>query len=415
MKAEIISIGTEITTGQNLDTNSQWLSRQLAAVGISVGFHSTVADVLDDNVDVIRTATRRAGLVIITGGLGPTLDDLTRDAMARATGTELVFDQKQFDNIAAMFARRNRPMPERNRQQAFFPVGAEPIANENGTAPGIWMTIGNCIVIALPGVPREMKVMWADIVLPKLQSLGLGTGVIIERRINTFGFGESQVEELLQDVTARGQNPEVGITASEAVISLRIVACADNETEARRKIAPVESAIRERLGNIVFGVDDEELHEIVAALLNERRLTVATAESITAGQVAERLARVPGISEWLKGGVVAYTNDIKQQVLNVPPELIREHGAVSALVAEAMAIGVRNLLGSDLAVSTTGLAGPGDGGEGKPIGLAFIGLAWEGGSIAHQIQWFGSRVEIQNRTTKSALNALRNWLTSDSI
>ncbi len=410
MKAEIISIGTEITTGQNLDTNSQWLSRQLAAIGISVGFHTTVADVLQDNVDVIRTATRRAGLVIITGGLGPTLDDLTRDAMAQAAGAELVFDQKQFDTIAAMFTRRNRPMPERNRQQAYFPVGSEPIANANGTAPGIWMTISNCIVVALPGVPREMKAMYADIVLPKLRVLGLGSGVIIERRINTFGFGESQVEELLKDVTARGENPEVGITASEAVISLRVVAQAENEAEAHSRIAPVEAIICQRLGNLVFSVDDEELHEVVARLLSQRRLTVATAESITAGQVSEKLARVPGISEWFKGGVVAYVNDIKQRVLHVPQDLIRDHGSVSAPVAEAMAVGVRNLLGSDVAVSTTGLAGPGDGGEGKPIGLAFVGLAWDGGSESHQLQWFGSRAEIQNRTTKSSLNLLRLWL-----
>ncbi len=410
MKAEIISIGTEITTGQNLDTNSQWLSRQLAAIGIPVGFHTTVADVLQDNVDVIRTATRRAGLVIITGGLGPTLDDLTRDAMAQAAGAELVFDQKQFDTIAAMFTRRNRPMPERNRQQAYFPAGSEPIANANGTAPGIWMPINKCIVVALPGVPREMKAMYVEIVLPKLHVLGLGSGVIIERRINTFGFGESQVEELLKDVTARGQNPEVGITASEAVISLRVVAHAENEAEARSRIAPVEEIIRQRLGKLVFSVDAEELHEVVARLLSHRQLTVATAESITAGQVAEKLARVPGISEWFKGGVVAYINDVKQRVLNVPRELIHDQGAVSAAVAMAMAIGVRNLLGSDVAVSTTGLAGPGDGGEGKPIGLAFVGLAWDGGSEAHQVQWFGSRAEIQNRTTKSALNLLRLWL-----
>jgi nicotinamide-nucleotide amidase len=410
MKAEIISIGTEITTGQNLDTNSQWLSRQLAAVGIPVGFHTTVADDFDDNVAVIGTAARRAGLVIITGGLGPTLDDLTREALAKVAGVELTFNQTQFDAIAGMFAKRNRPMPERNRVQAMFPAGSEPIANDLGTAPGIWMRIGETIIVALPGVPFEMKAMYAEVVLPRLKALGLGFGVIIERRMNCFGTGESHVEEMLKDVTARGQDPEVGITASDAVISLRIVAKAANEAEARAKVAPVEAIIRHRLGPLVYGVDAEELQDVVARMLGERKLTVAVAESITAGQVAERLARVPGISAWLKGGVVSYVNEIKASVLGIPLDLIREHGAVSAPVAEAMATNVRRLFGSEIAVSTTGLAGPGDGGEAKPVGRAYVGMAWDGGAQVREVNWFGNRVEIQSRTARSALNELRLWM-----
>jgi len=410
MKAEIISVGTELTTGRNLDTNAQWLSRRLAEVGIPVGFHTTVADDRADNVAVLRTAVARAGLVIVTGGLGPTLDDLTREVLADAAGVGMVFHQPSYDAITALFARRNRPMPERNRVQALLPEGAEPIPNENGTAPGVWMTIGTSLVAALPGVPREMKPMFEAFVRPRLVAGGYGSGVLVEHRINAFGAGESHIESMLGDLTARGRDPEVGITASGAVISLRIVARGSDESDALRKIEPTARAIVERLGTLVYGTGDEELHHVVMKLLAEQKVTVATAESITAGQLAQSLARVPGASRHLKGGVVAYTNEIKAAVLGVPAALLEDPGAVSAPVAEAMATGARRMFGADLAVSTTGYAGPAVGEETLPIGTAFIGLAWAGGVASRRVEWFGSRTEVQDRTTKSALDGLRLFL-----
>jgi nicotinamide-nucleotide amidase len=407
MKAEIISIGSEITSGQNLDTNSQWLSRRLAEIGIAIGWHTTVADDLAANVDAFRIAAARAALVIATGGLGPTQDDLTREALAQAAGVDLAFDQKSFADIQAMFARRSRVFPERNRVQAYFPAGAEPIPNANGTAPGIWMKIGACHIAAMPGVPSEMYAMYETQLKPRLLHLGLGGGVLVQRKINCFGAGESAVEEKLLDLTRRDHVPEVGITVSDATISLRILASGPDEAAARALIAPAEKTICDRLGDLVYGFEEEELHEVVLRLLEQKRLTVATAESITGGLVAERLCRLPGASEWFRGGIVAYDNRVKVALLGVPQALLDEHGAVSAPVVEAMAVGCRARLGADLAVSTTGIAGPGGATPDKPVGLVYVGVAWEGGVASRHWNWGGTRTEVQSRTAKLALNQLR--------
>jgi nicotinamide-nucleotide amidase len=407
MKCEVISVGSELTSGQNLDTNSQWLSQRLAEMGIPVAWHTTVADDLEDNVSAFRIATGRAELVLITGGLGPTQDDLTREALAKAAGVELVLHQESLEYIQQMFTSRGRTMPERNRVQAMFPAGAEPIVNERGTAPGVWMKLGKCTVAAMPGVPSELYVMFTKSVKPALAAAGLGGGVLVQRKINCFGTGESMVEQKLLDLTKRGHVPEVGITVSDATISLRILARAASTAEAQAQIEPVERTIRERLGNLVFGAADEDLHDAVMRLLGEKRLSLATAESITAGQVAERLARVPGASEWFRGGVVAYDNRVKMGLLGVPQHLLDEHGAVSKPVAEAMAVGCRERLQTDLAVSTVGLAGPGGATADKPIGLVYVALAWDGGVRSLSFNWLGSRGEIQSRTAKMALNLVR--------
>lgn len=407
MKAEIISIGTELITGQNLDTNSQWLSRRLARLGLPVRFHTTLADDRAENLAALHVARQRADLILITGGLGPTQDDLTREVLADLAGVALVLHEPSLEYIRGLFASRQRAMPERNRVQAMFPAGSEPIFNANGTAPGIWLELPNCLIVALPGVPREMYEMFDHQVQPRLAARFGTSGVIVERKLNTFGAGESQVEEKLFDLTRRDRVPEVGITASEGVISLRIVARAPSVEEAQRSIAPDEATIRERLGDWIFGTDDEELHDVVARLLLEQKRTVAVAESLTGGMIMQCLTRVPGISASLLGGVVAYANQAKIDLLGVAPALLEQHGAVSAPVAEAMAVGVRERFGADLAVSTTGIAGPTGGSAEKPVGLVYVGVAWAGGVRSHRINWFGSRTEIQNRSARSALNALR--------
>ncbi|HEY7154302.1 MAG TPA: competence/damage-inducible protein A [Gemmataceae bacterium] len=407
MKCEILSIGSELTSGQNLDTNSQWLSRRLAEIGVAVGWHTTLADNLDANIEAFRIAVRRAGLVLATGGLGPTQDDLTREALARMAGVELIEDAESLRHIEEMFRRRNRVMPERNRVQALFPAGAVPIPNDRGTAPGVWMRLGDRWLAAMPGVPSEMYAMFETQVRPRLLALGLGGGVLVQRKINTFGTGESAVEEKLLDLTRRGHVPEVGITVRDAVISLRILARAASPDEAQAQIVPVEQTIRERLGKLVFGVEDEELQDVVATLLAAKHQSLATAESVTAGQVAERLGSVHGIAPWFRGGIVAYENRLKVELLGVPQSLIDAHGAVSAEVAEAMAVGCWTRLRTDLAVSTTGVASPNDAGPDKPVGLVYVGLAWDGGVSSVCFSWTGTPAEVRRRTATLALNRVR--------
>jgi competence/damage-inducible protein CinA-like protein len=412
MKAEIISIGTEITSGQNLDTNCQWLSRRLAEIGIAVAFHTTVADDLHDNLAAFRIAIGRAGLVIATGGLGPTLDDLTREALAQVASVALEFHEDSWRHIQQLFTRRNRALPERNRVQAMFPVGAEVIPNPLGTAPGILMKIGTSTVVAMPGVPSEMFAMFDNEIKPRLIAMGFGGEVIVQRKINTFGAGESAIEEKVSDLTRRGHVPEVGITASDATISLRIFARAPTISEAEAVCAPIEKIIRERLGNLVFGVEEEELQNAVERLLTEKRQTIAVAESMTAGLVCNRLAQIPGASGWLRGGVVCYDSRVKIEVLGVPESMIQEHGAVSAPVAERLAVAVRPVLRSDVGLSVVGFAGPDAGGPNQPIGTTFVGLAWAGGSKTIHFNWNGTRTEIQSRAAKMALNAVRLHLLS---
>jgi nicotinamide-nucleotide amidase len=409
MKAEIISIGSELASGQSLDTNSQWLSRGLGAVGVEVHYHSTLGDVLDENVAALRIAIARADLVVTSGGLGPTQDDLTRDALAAVAGVPLMEDAASLAAIAAMFARRNRVMAERNRVQALFPEGAAPLPNRVGTAPGVWMTLGNATVACLPGVPSEMRVMFEEQVLPRVRQMGGLGRVIVHHKINLFGKGESDIEAAAFDLTARGRTPEVGITASDATISFRITALGDTADEARRALEPTIATIRERFGELVLGDGSVDVADAAVALLMQSGTTLATAESCTGGLIARQITAISGVSPVFPGGVVSYSNASKVELLGVPSALIETHGAVSPEVAEAMAVGVRQRLHADLGLSVTGVAGPTGGTPQKPVGLVYLGLA-DAAGVEHRRLDIGSeqpRDFIQARAAKSALNWVR--------
>ncbi|SFJ68574.1 CinA family nicotinamide mononucleotide deamidase-related protein [Planctomicrobium piriforme] len=391
MQAEIIAIGTEITSGAKLDTNSQWLSLQLAEIGISTVFHTTVADSLQANVDVLRIARDRADVVLITGGLGPTLDDLTREAMAAMAGVELVLHQPSLDLIEKFFRSRGREMPARNRIQAMFPAGSTPLVNPIGTAPGVWQEATRadgktCVLAAMPGVPSEMKKMFFEQVRPRLQ----GDGLIIRRaRINCYGLGESQAEEMLGDLTARGHDPEIGITAHEATITLRIIAEGRTEAECQEKIAMAAAAIRERLGEYVFGIEDEELEHIVVRDLTAAGQTFATIECATGGLLAQRIAHVQGAGVCYRGGIVL-------------PRLGGEFEAVAQRVREESHADWILVVGPE--TSTV---------DSDRHTLSDIPLALYGDTalaIRIDLKWSGNPAITKSRACKSALDLLRRRL-----
>lgn len=409
MRAEIIAIGSELISGQALDTNSQWLSRELGEVGIPVAFHTTIGDQLEDHVLAFRMAASRADLVIMTGGLGPTQDDLTREALAALAGVPLREDARSLEAIAAMFARRNRPMAERNRVQALVPDGAEPLPNQVGTAPGIWMDLGSSSFACLPGIPSEMRVMFHEQVLPRMRSRNWVGRIIVHRKLNLFGRGESDIEAEAMDLTARDRVPEVGITAHEATISLRIRGEGATREEALRQTEPTAALIRQRFGDLVLGEGAVDVPQAVFAELERTGATLATAESCTGGLIAHLITAIAGVSSYFLGGVVSYSNEAKSTFLDVPATLIEAHGAVSGEVAAAMATGVRIRLGADLAISATGVAGPSGGTAEKPVGLVYLGLATLEKVQTRRLDIGPEqpRDMIQHRSAKIALNWVR--------
>lgn len=410
MHAEIVAIGSELVHGEKLDTNSQWLSRRLNALGIGTRYFSVVGDDMGDVLATLSTAVGRARLVIIGGGLGPTQDDLTREALAKLAGVPLEQDADALQALEAFFARRNRAMPERNRVQALVPKGAEVVPNRTGTAPGLWMPVGDAIVVCLPGVPSELKAMFEEEVAPRLRALQPTGQIIVHRVINLFGLGESEVEAQAQDLTARGRVPEVGITAHDATISFRVAGTGAEEAAALAQIEPTLAAIRERFGELIVGErEGEDVAEALLAELVRTGRTLAAAESCTGGLIAHRLTTVPGASDVFPGGVVSYSNASKTALLGVPAELIEAHGAVSAPVAEAMARGTRDRFAADLGLSVTGVAGPGGGSPDKPVGLVFVGLANAHGVHTRRLELGPEqpRHVIQSRAAKHAMNWVR--------
>jgi competence/damage-inducible protein CinA-like protein len=415
MQAEVISIGDELTSGQRLDTNSQWLSSRLAEIGVRTLYHTTVADELDANVRVFKTAVDRADIVIATGGLGPTADDLTRDAVAAAAAVPLELDAAALKHIEGLFKRRSRPMPERNRVQAYFPRGSRVVPNPAGTAPGIDLDIPRpnrraCRLFALPGVPAEMQEMWEQTVAPAIQSMTGAARVICHRRIKCFGVGESDLEAMLPDLTRRGREPTVGITVHGATITLRITASGETREACLAAMEPTVQTIRQCLGDLVFGEEDDELQHGVLRLLRERGKTVATAEWGSGGMIAHWLSEVPESRDAFAGGLVLPTRqavfDLVQPAGRSPlSERAPDDAGMKKLLVERMADECRQLYRADygLAVGELPRVNP----QASEPGKLWFAVSSSSGVTAVSTPYAGHPDILKARGGKQALNLLR--------
>jgi nicotinamide-nucleotide amidase len=405
VNCEVIAVGTELLLGQIVDTNSSWLGERLALAGIDCHFQVKVGDNLGRIAAAIRLALTRADAVLLCGGLGPTQDDITRDAIADVLGVELVRDDEIVERIRSMFASRGRAMPDSNLRQADVPAGATAIPQRMGTAPGLICTTGEDggkVVYAVPGVPHEMREMVERAVVPDLVARAGETTTILSRTLRTWGMSESQLSEVVAQRVDRQTNPTIAFLASGVEgIKLRLTAKAPSVVEAQTLLAGEEAELRGLLGDTVFAVDDETMEDAVGRLLLAGGLTLAVAESLTGGMVGSRLVDVVGASNWFRGGVVSYASDVKFDVLGV-----REGPVVTADVAEQMASGVARLLSTDVGLSTTGVAGPEEQ-EGKPVGTVFVGLHLDGRTESVELRLPGERQHVRGLATISALNLLR--------
>jgi nicotinamide-nucleotide amidase len=406
MRSEIVSIGTEILMGQITDTNGSWLAQQLPALGIDLYWVSAVGDNLVRLTEVLSRALQRSDLVICTGGLGPTEDDLTREAIAAALGEDIIQDPALEADLRAHFARRGNSMPPRNLKQATRTASTQALPNPRGSAPGWWSEHDGHVIAAMPGVPHEMRYMWDTQVLPRLRSR-LGEVIIYSRLLKVIGLGESAAEERIRHLLHAG-NPTIGTYAKEDGIHLRITAKAESREQARLLVADMENKARAELGPHVYGADDDRLEGVVGRLLLERRLTLATMESCTGGLVANIITNEPGSSAYFKGGLVSYTNEAKVG-FGVPAEVIQEHGAVSAETALEMATAARRQLDASVGLSVTGVAGPAEL-EGHPPGTVHLAIDLNGQRQSLEAFYPLERTQMKRLTMLAALDLVRRAL-----
>jgi nicotinamide-nucleotide amidase len=416
MKAFVLAIGNELTSGQSIDTNSAWLSERIGELGIFTVGHMTVPDEQPAIAAAIRHAAGLADLLLISGGLGPTPDDLTRQAVAEAMGVELQLDEACLAEIEEFFAHR-RPggkMAPSNRIQAMLPVGATAMPNARGTAPGIAAELGKTQLFVMPGVPCEMTAMFENCVLPRLPAR---RNVILHRVVNLFGAGESDIVSQIGDIMHRAGPVIVGTTVAGGMVSIRVTSRAQTSDQADAQAQEIIRKIRDRLGEKVVSVGigaEATMAASVGTLLQKANQTLATAESCTGGLLGKLLTDVPGASEYYLGGMVTYDNQAKQEQLGVPAEMLEAHGAVSEQVAGAMALGVRQRFSSDWGIGITGIAGPDGGSDEKPLGLVYTALADHDGAKVQKHLLHGDREIIRLRAALVGLNALRLRLLAET-
>lgn len=406
MIVETLAVGTELLLGQIVNSNAAEIGRRLAEAGLLHFRQSVVGDNMERVVEALRHGLERSDAIIVTGGIGPTQDDITREAICEATGVELSFSEEYAETLRERWAARGREMPESNLRQAQYPEGAVMIANPKGTAPGLRVPVGEKWVFALPGVPQEMLPMLDEQVIPFLvERAGVDSGVLVSRVIRSYGESESRVAELLDDLFVAAENPTVAFLASSGEIKVRLTARAADTAAGDRLLDPLEEEIRRRLGSRVFAVGTESIEAIVLRLVEERSWSLGTAESVTGGMVAARLTSVPGASRVFRGSIVPYGRAAKRELLGVPEELVAERGEVSVETASAMAEGAAAALGADVVVATTGSAGPAP--LEHPPGAVVVAVRTPERTAARLLRMPGDRERTRTFTTTAALHMLR--------
>lgn len=408
MTAEILAVGTELLMGQIANTNAQFISQRLAELGISVYFHSVVGDNPVRLEETLKRALERSDIVITTGGLGPTKDDLTKEVIANTMNRKLVFHEEIFEQVREFFMRKHRVMVKNNEKQAYLPDNSLIIPNPNGTAPGCIIEEGNKAVIMLPGPPKEMQPMFNDTVFPYLkQKTGL---VLVSKMLKIFGIGESEMESRLIDLVEKQSNPTIAPYVSQGEVTVRVTArCADRE-EATKLLSPVVNEIKKRLGSFVYAEDGESLEEVVFKLLRENKLVAATAESCTGGLLAGRITSLPGASGVFERGFITYSNQSKVDELGVRQETIDKFGAVSRETALEMVNGLRKKTSAQVCISITGIAGPNGGTPDKPVGLVYIGVSVGDRVVCQSFELMGNRERIRNDACMRALDIVRRLI-----
>ncbi len=411
MNAEIIAVGSELLGPHRLDTNSLFLTDQLNRLGIQVRWKTVVGDEQDHIAAVVRQALARAEVVVVTGGLGPTADDLTRESVASVLGRRLARDQRIAETIQRRFRSRGLRMPEINLRQAMVLEGAEILENSQGTAPGQWVREGDRAILLLPGVPAEMQAMFQEQCRPRLEKIA-PAAVLVTRVLKIAGLYESQVDEIAAPIYRQYENPVTTILASPGEIQLHLRATGNSEPEARQALNDLTARLEVALGDHIFSQDGQTLEEVVGMHLTVKGKTLAAAESCTGGLLAERLTRVPGSSRYFLGGLVAYHDQVKTQFLEVPKTVLESCGAVSGETARILAESVRRRFGSDLGISVTGVAGPSGGTPAKPVGLVYLALAEGGGRPAEVVErrYPGTRERIRLQASQTALDMIRRRL-----
>jgi nicotinamide-nucleotide amidase len=405
--AAIISVGNELLNGHTVNTNSNWLCGRLLSISVPVVYCCAVGDTIGEIKNTIEYVSGKADIILITGGLGPTDDDLTRQAIAQFLGVKLEYHCEIDEKIKKFFAVRKYRMVEKNKIQAYLPAGTSEIENELGTAPGIFYQGNKKIIAAFPGVPSEMKQMFDKSILPRLKKFSQGD-VIIVRKVRCIGTGESAIAEMLGDLMNRDRNPLINCTVDCGIITLHIIARAKDKRSAEIMAAKDIERLRGILGEFIYGLDEQSLAEVVGRKLLEEKKTLATAESCTGGLIAKMITDVSGSSGYFTHGWITYSNEAKISEIGVDKELIEKYGAVSSEVAKAMAAGARKKAHSDYAIAVTGIAGPQGGNEKKPVGLVYISIASDKGVDTEKFL-FGPRNRdfIRLRTCQNALNLLR--------